>query len=210
MVTPSTRVTVLNRADRARRVRISLPANDYGSGYGMPGLHIASLSRTFDVPAAAPGSSGTARTVSLLQPPVPIRGGGMTVSIDGRQMREPVPMDVIEHGGSDNRYGYSHPSVVEDLPYAKNVLRSPEVRRKQIDDRYGGSGLTSAPFEEWPTTWLGYSRYAAVDIMADEWRDLPSDVRDAVLAYVDGRRWAADPRFGRRRSRRGAGTERRG
>ncbi len=167
------RVTVLNRGERSRRVRLTLPARSWGTSYG--GSYISSLTRTLEVPAAA-GGAGSARTVSMFQPPVPMTGDDVAVEVDGQAMKPTLRMNMGTH--ADNDYARAHSGVNGG---GDQALRSPGVNRATA----GANVSPMGPTDQWSTSWLGYSRFAVVQVTLEEWRTIPSDVREAVLAYVE-------------------------
>lgn len=183
------RVTISNRSTQTHRVRIQLPGNSYGYGYGDS---IDRITRTVDV------EPGVATRFELLQPPLPIQGHGAAIYIDGARQRQDVSVGIRNHAGGYNR---SH-VVLASRGVSSGVK---DTIDKAIEDaasagsssmggygsgygRFGHEEYTLAreprPVGEWGTSWLGYTRYMAVMMTDSDFKAMPSDVADALRSYV--------------------------
>jgi hypothetical protein len=175
------RVQVRNlSAAGAHRVRVVLPAESYGGGGGLSRLSREVLLR-----------AGDAAIVSLPQPALQLSGGQQaSLEIDGARHQKSfvipslsstfehyygstyMPVWVARRVNSDE-VGNQLTAACDRLVTARHG-RKPEVR------------LTRAESEcaAWSPNWLAYSCFAAVVISADEWREAPAAVREALLRYV--------------------------
>jgi hypothetical protein len=186
------RVTISNRSTQTHRVRIHIPGNSYGYGYGDS---IDRITRTVDV------EPGVATRFELLQPPLPIQGHGAAIYIDGARQRQDVNVGIRNHAG-----GYNKSHVVLASRDVSSGVK--DTIDKAIEDAttgaskmggYGGMGMGGygysgreeytlarepRPVGEWGTSWLGYTRYMAVMMTDSDFKALPSDVADALRSYV--------------------------
>ena len=183
------RLTVSNRGDRPRRVRVMLPAQSWGYGDAISGL-----STTVQV---EPGA--TART-ELLQPPLPMTGDGAAVWIDGSRQDDRIALPITDHM---NQYGGEPILVSRGLvgpvtnAFADAMTQLADSSRTSNYPPLSGSGTAyftsdrlarmypaDRPVREWSESWLSYSSATAVMLTADELRDAPPGVDAALRAYV--------------------------
>lgn len=182
-------LTVSNRADRARTVRVSVPARSWSYGDS-----IESLSTTLRV---EPGV--TART-ELLQPPVPMTGDGAAVWIDGVRQRDTVPLSIEEHlneyGGEPILISRGVNGPVEDA-FTDAMRRLAESSgsasylppggvsyRYHTSDRLARMYVHGRPVAEWSQQWLSYTAARAVMVTVDELDAAPAAVQGALRSWV--------------------------
>ncbi len=186
------RVSVSNRSDTARTIRVTLPADSYSS-YGQ-GNAITGLSATLRV------GPGEVASTELLQPPMQMDGSGARVSIDGARQDDRVPVSISSH--MDHYQG-------EPFLISRGV-RGPvatgfDAAMTELAEASGGgsyspsSGLHAAytssdrlarlvtsprPMAEWSDNWLAYTRFTGVLITAQELRQAPAAIDAALRDYV--------------------------
>ena len=104
------RIAVSNRSlDKAHRVTLILPK----MSYGVSGNRIREITRSVVV-----GPSATVH-VSLLQPPVTLRGSYLGVAIDGEVQKEMLQLPIVQHGRDES--GVMHGSVSIGTPPGSHV-----------------------------------------------------------------------------------------
>jgi len=161
------RYTVANRSSsKAHTVTLRLPNERYQDS--------VIAAQTVEL---APGA---VTTMALLQPPLQMKGDGLSIDIDGKSQR-PMSIGLGPHMGG----GY----------HVMCLLTSPKASRPFQDATRGmvGSGHvqepnvenTDLPVSQWATTWLAYSRYDALIVAGDEFTAMPPAVRQAVVRYVE-------------------------
>ncbi len=162
---------IANRSpDRDHVVSLEMP--QFGGPAGQTMLESATITR--QVPAAS------AIRVSLFQPAIPMGGSSVSVSVDGRRQAAPVRVDSSEHipawgyGGRNlvvlvtkTIADHDVSQLVSHLPYSLSVM-VPEV-----------------PVAAWSSNWLGYSRYDAVILTDAPLRQMPDEVRQALIRYTE-------------------------
>ena len=83
------RIGISNRStDKPHQITLILPKNSYGHS----GEYVREMTRSVVV-----GPSASV-LVSLLQPPMSMRGNGMAIAIDGKMQQEAVPLHPAQHG----------------------------------------------------------------------------------------------------------------
>ncbi len=185
------RFNVYNSSDEDRKVKIALPARDYGHGYRGSWELISNLQRTVVVPAKQ------RRFVSVFQPAIPLAGDMASITVDGRNYtRRPMPLS-LKHVSS----GFAMPSVrmhrgrLGSGP-VRLVLVSRSLRRQGVfsPGHHGHTAVlqtvrASGQISEWSDNWLGYSRFAAVIISAEDMKKVAggsdSGIGEALLKYVE-------------------------
>jgi hypothetical protein len=193
-------VSVTNRsAERSHRVRLSTP-----KGGGNPRhSNIREISRTVDI-----GPEATVRVplYQLARPPV--FGGGLSVSIDGREQDDVLQLNfapVRNEMASAVSRGFGPARTFVPAPmsgsgalilYSRSVSNDfPDVADHQTQiHRFGhvvGSRQVAqfmraeAPLSEWGTSWLGYSRYDGIVVTGDDLRRAPTGVQSALAQFVE-------------------------
>ncbi|MEX0886171.1 MAG: hypothetical protein WD009_07000 [Phycisphaeraceae bacterium] len=177
------RFLVENRGSDDRTVTLRMPASSYGRGH-----HIREIRRTARVPATG------ATEMVLWQPPLPVNGGSVHVTIDGQGQRERVGVSIPNHGVTAyDPWGHSG--------NGGTILLSPAIDGGTRDHlerllegassagRYASGDRWSLVRAErhrpwWSEHWLGWTRYNTVMLAADELAGLPSAARDALRQYV--------------------------
>jgi len=167
-------------------VTLRMPGdNTYGSNY------IYSIWRSVRV-----GPEQTAK-ITLYQPPLPMDGRGVAVAIDGRQQQRLVSVGGFDHM-EQFRWGSHYGSSTD----AFKIMISRSINRSNLEASFQKvqPGVTSRalamhrerefiqnelPVEAWSSRWLGYSRFDAVVLTADEMDTLPQPVRGALDGYVE-------------------------
>jgi hypothetical protein len=175
-------ITATNHsADRSHSIGLRFPAQNYGGGHC-----IRRVTRTVTV-----GPASTAR-VSLFQLPLPLRGEGIEVVIDGRTQRERLDMTV---GAGFSGLSGSDAGVVAYV--SRNVDGAFEnTARRALGPAGSARGFShmppelkfvrsELPVEAWSTSWLAYSSYDGVVVTGSELLEMPPDAKSALWRYVE-------------------------
>ena len=191
-------VSITNRSQTIdHEVTVFLPAQTYYSG----GDCIQRISRSAVIGAGA--------TVSLLlfQPPLEMHGNGLGVIIDGVTQKETVPLTFANHSGY---YGRSTACILlsrnvrlDDFQAGIELFNSSgapggTVFKSGIPRGRPGGGpffggtlpseIVAVKSEQassvWSTNQLGYSRYSAIVLTAQELEQMSPSIRSALLGYV--------------------------
>jgi hypothetical protein len=183
------RVTVLNRGDRPRDVRVTMPGNTWGSD----GDYVRSLSRTVRVEA------GGSVIAELMQPALPMDGGGARVTIDGQPQEDQVPVRVVDHVEYWSDRG---PPILASNDLSAEVRTAFESAMAELEAASASSGTwhggpfgrhlarpaqlarAEYPVGEWSGNWLAYTRYTAVMLTRREAQTLRPAVAAALRDYV--------------------------
>lgn len=165
------RVSLTNRSPvLAHQVTLTLP----GDGRGGYGNSIAAITRTVTL---APNANAV---VSLFQPPLPIGGEGLRVTIDGNSSW----LSTTAWSHATDSYGGGHrwlavlisPSLTDAGSQLSTVTENKpprfSVHRSEL------------PAAQWSNQWLGYTRFDAVMLRSSEMRQLPVEVGEALRRYV--------------------------
>jgi len=161
----------------AREVRLSV------TGLGYTSMdHIRDVSRTITI------DPGKASRVSLAYPERLLNSAnGVTVTIDGSEQKNKVPLLGSGPSGMARGYGGPPPPLVL---YSKAVdTRFPDWVNRPA--RFGGIGRAVEcvravlPAAEWGPNWIGYTRYDGIVLTADDLRQMPGEVRSAIAQYVE-------------------------
>jgi len=157
------RVVVRNESRKQpQTVRLWMPADRYGSS------PLARMSRSVEV---APGSTVV---VSLLQPPVLMRGDGLGARVGQGEPFE-LSMTVPQHGpqtGDDAKRTVLVSRSVTRLPWLGATEERTIVRAE-------------LPVAEWSHNWLAYTRYDGIVVSGDDLERMPPPVRLALTRYVE-------------------------
>jgi hypothetical protein len=185
-------VSVTNTSkDRTHSVVIATPRHGYG-GYGD---YISELTRSVIVPPA------TSVSVLLLQPPVPIHGSDIEVTIDGRLQRETVQFSAQSHCQGYPSYYYSGHGATQPVCVLLSRNVSFDDFDKGIEEAYATgtpAGRSTSyhgdspcsfvraekPVSAWSTNWLAYTCYDGIVVKADDMRDIQAQVSSALLQYL--------------------------
>ena len=161
------RFQVHNRsAERAHRVRVSLPAES--RGYGA----VLGVSRSAVV---GPGSTVV---LSLLQPPVMMGGYSAEVRVDGARARG-AEVDIPDHGP-----GAYYPHADDQIRVLTSHGAKQAVADLEADDAIGAT-MAREPAAAWSPNWLSYTRYDGLIVTGAEAVAMPPPVRTALEQYVE-------------------------
>lgn len=158
---------------RPHEVRIDIPDATYGHG-----SLLGRLSRTVVV-----GPASSVR-IALSQPPLPVAGSGVRVTVDGRVLPEGLSF----YSGHPNPRTYYAPSPTGMAEEATlRVLVSQRVAVETLpettdENRYQ---VAVSPPDTWSGDWLAYSGYDGVVLATGELLALDVTVRDALLRYAE-------------------------
>jgi hypothetical protein len=163
------RFAVENRsADKPHEVGIRLPFETYRDE-----APLVAISRSVVV---APGATVV---VSVPQCPLALTGSDAAVSVDGRQQRDPLRVNVEAHGVRAY-WGSGRMSDVVFILSSRGVaFPTPGEKEKVFVAR------AEQDVREWSAEWLAYSRYDAVAVTAEEMERMPPPVRLALVRYVE-------------------------
>ncbi len=157
------RVVVRNESPkRSQAVHLWMPAERYGSS------PLSRVSRSVEV---APESTVV---VSLLQPPLLMRGDGLGARV-GQGEPFKLSMTVPQHGpqtGDDAKRAVLVSRSVGPLPWLGAAEEWKGVRAE-------------LPVADWSHNWLAYTRYDGVVVSGDDLERVPSPVRLALTRYVE-------------------------
>jgi len=178
------RFLVRNTGATDRTITLALPAGNMGNDTTH---HLHRIRRTVRVPA------GGRVTVSMLQPPLPLRSGTRgAVFVDGR--RVPALDFPVNTKHIENLYSVYHRPAAEARILAAlsgaRALREPLEEAvesfSESSSRYARSALVTAELEleQWPTAWQAYSRFHGLVLTGAAMRRAPPAVRRAILGYV--------------------------
>jgi len=188
------RVSLTNRSPvRSHQVTLTLP----GDGRGGYGNSISAITRTVTL---APNANAV---VSLFQPPLPIGGDGLRVTIDGNSTQlssTAWPHATDNYGGG---YRSLHVFISSSLTDAGSQL----VAATEDKPRRFAMHRSELPVAQWSNQWLGYTRFDAVMLRSSEMRQLPVEVGEALRRYVQaggtliviGDGWSVPDNWGPRR-----------
>lgn len=174
------RATISNSGDTPHTIQLILPQQTYGYGQ-----YIQQMTRTVTVP------SGSASTVSLFQPPMPMYGSNVGVFIDGRFQRETMSLTSVNH--CNGYYPNNQQCCVlvsqqigfDDVHNgAEEVFKSEQTSRYAPAQNSLSLALAELPVSNWSRNWLSYSRYNGVLLTGYEWKTMPPEVKTALLEYV--------------------------
>lgn len=144
------------------------------------GVHLSRIRKAVRVPA-----SSTVQ-VSLYQPPVPLGGNEVGVTINGEEMKRGISVSHVRHGG-EMGFSYRYPAAGPGSD--DKVLVSRSVGTKFRDWMDGISTeiccRSETPATRWSTNWLGYSRFSGVVITAGDWYAMPTPTKRALREYVE-------------------------
>lgn len=182
---------VVNRSkERDHHITLDMPKGSMGGRMGLD--YLRSTKRTFDVP------KGTTARVSLFHPDSLVDGSGVRVSIDGREEESPLPIAMARSAVGPYRGYGMHTGSADPLILTSN--RTPvdfhnAARTVPQGVPMGGMGIPmwvnnqieqeKIDVNRWSGNWLGYSRYDAVVVTADELKDAPENVRTALWQYAE-------------------------
>ena len=157
--------------DADKRVRLTLPANSWGRGDDQ----IRSISRTV---VLAPGAS---TVVSLLQPPVMIRGDGLGVWVNGESNR--VSLSMIDHA-EPNYHGSGIGSAL--LVSQGTDARARSILKDRLDATRSAASVNQSevPIDQWSSNWLSYTRYDGVMVTDQEMKDASILVVEALKRFT--------------------------
>lgn len=196
------RFRVTNRdAQRAHRVTLTLPRA------GHTGLK--QISNQIEV------QPGKTVVLSLLQPPVPISGGDLSVGVqvDGRWQQKGLPCNILlqhcmERYGSTGTGAHILTGVqvipdIRDLitrgptpPGGTSISGGASAAPGMSASPYGGSSgpkqisvwEAESPVGEWSSHWLAYTRFDGIALTSGELRDLQQrhgEIFAAVRRYIE-------------------------
>lgn len=166
------RVTLTNHsASRDHVVELVWPKQTYGG----QGSSLRRVARRVLVAA------DSAVRVSILQPPLPLEGNGMSALIDG----QPIP-DMLNISSQEHipRWGGHHGAGPALLASAK-LGNDFWPRKDNVSGTDNNIFVSEVPIDQWSRQWLGYSRFDAVAVTADEWTTMPEEVRIALLRFAE-------------------------
>jgi hypothetical protein len=158
--------------DADKRVRLTLPASSWGRG----GDQIRSVSRTV---VLAPGAS---TVVSLLQPPVMIRGDGLGVWVNGESNR--ISLSMIDHAEPNAHSSNIGSALLVSQGTVASTRSSLQSRLDTSRSTATSVNQSEVPVTQWSSNWLSYSRFDGVMITADEMKDAPIGVVEALRRFT--------------------------
>ena len=175
------RFRINNPTGAEHQVTITIPGQHDG------GDTIGSVRRTVTVGA------GSSATVSLFQPPLSMGYAQQAeVTVDGRRL-DPVTVNSGYHTGvqAGRWRGSFEPAVLVSNRVSGPVRAALERIGAAAGSSPFSSGrsvnVTAAPGSpsQWSTHFLGYTRFAALLLTADDLRAAPEPVREAIDRYVE-------------------------
>lgn len=180
--------TIVNSGKADHKITLMIPQLRMG-GYG---YHIRQISRTTVVPA------GSAVTISLFQPPLPIYGRWAAVAIDDRVQQDSIQLSDTNHCRSFYRNGdrfcvlLSRGIGYDNVNQGLLNIFNKESRSMMgpMPMGYSGTGVSSflaphqVPISDWSRNWLSYSRYSGILLTGQEWTSAPPAVKRALLEYA--------------------------
>jgi len=174
------RVTITNAGTAARTVEVFVPEDSYGSGN-----YVRRIQRKVTVPAGAEAA------VSLLQPPLAMRGQTAAVVIDGRMQAERIHFDRVTHceATGHGRESYclllSRQISFDDVNKGtESAFGTGESKAGYVPNNPLSLVIASEPVGAWSQNWLSYSRYNGILLASGEWETMPAGVKGALLEYV--------------------------
>jgi len=164
---------VTNRSgSKSHTVELTVPDRNYRMG------GVLRVKRFAEV------APGTTVLMTLYQPPVPIDGDGVMVTVDGKKQDRVLDVSIRDHGVylDSDRYYYSHyEQEMTDIlvsPGLKGVYRTPPSTSVQMVDWDLG-------MEVWPSHWLAYSCYDGVMISTSDLNAMRPAARNALMQYTE-------------------------
>ena len=158
------RIAVSNRSpEKTHQVTLMLPKSNYGYE-----THIRKMTRSVVV------APSTTVRVSLFQPPVPMHGSRLGVTIDGKMQEEKVPLSISDHGRQVHLHRIPRPSGMGTHLSVTNlrpcVLISRDVNTTEIHTHAGiffdplSSSSPSPSTAPFPASSGGQMPYEIVDL----------------------------------------------
>ena len=169
------RVALTNRSPGGeKRVTLRLPAESWAGGRDE---HLRQVSREVTL---APGASAT---VSLLQPPITMRGDALEVNVDGQVQQ--VALALTGHASDFASHG-TVPLAMLASQAIDNTLRTELLNEMAARGAGGPATIHQAvsPIDQWSSDWLNYTRYDGVVLDAKDLEAAPIDVVDALRRYT--------------------------
>ncbi len=155
---------------REHRVTLALP----NSSFGGDGDTIEKLTRSVVV------APETTAVVSLLQPPVPITGGGLLVRT--KDNRKTITLNPIDHPArtswNTGQKALVLTSKSVDANLADRALR--HARQSYLQVVRADVGIA-----DFSVNWLGYTCYDGLVVTDGDMRRMPAGVKQAVRRYVE-------------------------
>ncbi len=168
---------VSNESTRTRQVTLSGP-DAVQTGVGMHRLR--SLERTVTI-----GPRASVR-LALLQPPMPVFGSGLRVTIDGRRQDEVIPWSSGHPEYWVGSVGRVASGTAGDR--SRRVLISPSLTEQTFPPHKPEDYWvfrTSIPTSAWSSDWLAYSGYDGIVATAGDLAEAPESVVLALWQYVE-------------------------
>ncbi len=167
---------VINESASSRRVTLAGPAQ-IQAGVGTHSLR--SIERSVTV-----GPRSEVR-LALLQPPLPVFGSGLRVTIDGRRQGEVIPWssghpEYWVGGGGRYSSGTAHRSCRVLIGQSVSEQDFPPHRPEEY-----WVFRAVMPVDLWSGDWLAYSGYDGVVMSAEELAGAPPAVVEALWGYVE-------------------------
>ncbi len=195
------RFRITNRDSKAHQVTIEMPTDTVHYG--------TSLGRIADSAEVPPQSTVMLR---ILQPPIRMGNNIARIAMDGRPQKETV----VTRDGYGHMTGWhsSTPAVAhvlasqgvpaelrdyfqagvpqEETPLLEGEVQLPPAPAVTVPSSPSPPEITvartSVPLSEWSDHWLAYSRFDAVALTSQEWRELQeqhAEIYHAVRQYVE-------------------------
>ena len=170
-------------ASQSHVVHLRMPDDDHGgTGDRLRAIYLRRI--------VEPGS---AARVTLYQPPVPMYGSNVRISVDGVARSESLFLADLEHGTSSRwRYGGSSiPArviVSQQLPFDEIAGEAASIFPGvgSNDSNRGPLFRADTFVSQWPRHWLGFTRFDGVMLTAHEMTSLPPETRQALDSYLKG------------------------
>ncbi len=172
------------RNDGVSAVRVNL---ELSSSSSMSGL--AQLVRAVDVPARASAE------VVLYQPAENFYPRRCMVSVDGRLAEKDIAVSALRHDRHD--YGEIKRFMLTSRMLTPDERDQISETEAEFSARTSGAGPVSKakpalmlgadavlPVAEWPSDWMGFSRWDAVAMTRDEFEGMSPAVRSALTQWV--------------------------
>ncbi|HEX7010439.1 MAG TPA: hypothetical protein VF184_10680, partial [Phycisphaeraceae bacterium] len=162
------RVTLTNRSpDRGHSVTLTLPKENESWGDD----HIRSITRHIEVPPASTVQ------VSLFQPPLPVYGSQIAVTIDGRRAEAGVTLTPCGHG---DRYSVGTRAILFSRQVSgtlrdriQNIIEEEEKLNPYASSPQYELLRSERDAQQWSEHWLAHTRYDALVLTGSELAAMP-------------------------------------
>lgn len=186
-------ISLSNSSTKSHIVTLEGPANSHGNGD-----YIRKVSRTVEL---APSSK---TKVSLFLPPVDIQGRNLDVIIDGKKQPKELKIKYpslneypyyTEHNRISQKFNILLSTNVSYDRFKKKVAQKTKEHEEgeksdlslsKLVEQFGKCVFlpSNEPVEKWSDSWLAYTGYDGIVVLADDMNSMPGPVLSAIMKYV--------------------------